>query len=237
MDGKSGSTARIIGRQRRLHETLKYRPSIIAERLKYVVLIFTWYVTESISPGKIAARLNDLGVSPVFGPLWHQGVVKYLLSNPVYVGHPTYNKASGSRFMEFCGGQVKAVNGKKTRTRDQSDQIRPDALEFAAIIDPEVFDKAQAKLAAIKTRAYRAPRTASLWLKGFVYCATCGKPMRGNNGTAGNGQEPGYLCTEYGRWGKRRTFRLRSLSNRPRLSGVHDTGLSGSDRSADQSPH
>jgi hypothetical protein len=27
--------------------------------------------------------------------------------------------------------------------------------------------------------------------------------MRGNKGTAGNGQEPGYLCASYGRWGKR----------------------------------
>jgi DNA invertase Pin-like site-specific DNA recombinase len=186
-----------------LHETLKYRPSIVAERLKYVVLIFAWYVTESISPGKIASRLNDLGISPIFGPLWHRGVVKYLLSNPVYVGRPTYNKASGSRFVEFCGGQVKAVNGKKTRTRGESDHIRPDAPEFAPLIDPQIFDKAQAKLAVTKARAFRAPQTASLWLKGLVYCATCGKPMRGNKGTAGNGQEPGYLCASYGRWGTR----------------------------------
>ena len=62
-DGKSNRPPKA------LHETLKYRPSIIAERLKYVILIFTWYVTEAFPPGKIAARLNDLGVSPVFGPL------------------------------------------------------------------------------------------------------------------------------------------------------------------------
>ena len=88
-----------------LHETLKYRPSIIDERVKYVKLIFRWYATESISPGQIAARLNDLGVSPVFSPLWHQNIIKYLLANPVYVGKPAYNKASNGRFMEFTGGQ------------------------------------------------------------------------------------------------------------------------------------
>ena len=31
-----------------LHETLKYRPSIVDERVKYVKLIFKWFTTESI---------------------------------------------------------------------------------------------------------------------------------------------------------------------------------------------
>jgi len=40
--------------------------------------------------------------------------------------------------------------------------------EFAPIIDPDVFDKAQAKLAATKTRAYRAPKTAHVRQKAEV---------------------------------------------------------------------
>lgn len=74
-----------------LHETLKYRPSIVKERIKYVKLIFQWYATEAISPGQIAERLNDLGVSPVYGPLWHRGVVQYILANPIYTGRAVYN--------------------------------------------------------------------------------------------------------------------------------------------------
>jgi hypothetical protein len=71
------------------------------------------------------------------------------------------------------------------------------------MVAPEIFDKAQAKLAVTKTRAYRAPKTASLWLRGFVVCAKCGKPMRGLSGNPGNGLQPGYVCAEYGRWGTR----------------------------------
>ena len=56
-----------------LHETLKYRPRSLPSGSSTSVLIFKWYTTEAISPGQIAARLNDLGVSPVYGPLWHQG--------------------------------------------------------------------------------------------------------------------------------------------------------------------
>ena len=144
-----GREERFDGKRNRppkaLHETLKYRPSIVAERVKYVKLVFKWYTTESITAGQIAARLNDLGVSPVFGPLWHQGVVKYLLANPVYIGRPSYNKQSSGRFMEFAGGQVKAAERKPARKHAESDQIRPEKSEFAPIIDPDVFDKAQVK--------------------------------------------------------------------------------------------
>ena len=131
-----GRRERFDGKRNRppkaLHETLKYRPSIIDERVKYVRLIFKWYTTESITAGQIATRLNDLGVSPVFGPLWHQGVVKYLLANPVYVGRPTYNKQSNSRFMEFSDGQVKTAERKPSRKHAESDQIRPEQRRIQA---------------------------------------------------------------------------------------------------------
>ena len=105
--------------------------------------------------------------------------------------------------MEFTGGQVKAAERKSARRHTESDQVRPDRDEFKPMVAPDVFDKAQAKLAAAKARAYRAPKTASLWLRGFVVCAKCGKPMRGLSGNPGNGLQPGYLCAEYGRWGTR----------------------------------
>ena len=202
-----GRRERFDGKRNRppkaLYETLKYRPSIIDERVKYVRLIFKWYTTESITAGQIATRLNDLGVSPVFGPLWHQGVVKYLLTNPVYVGRPTYNKQSNSRFMEFSNGQVKTAERKPSRKRAESDHICPEEQEFKPMIDPDVFDKAQAKLAATKTRADSAPKTAGLWLKGFVVCGQCAKPMWGLWGNGRNSLAPGYICSQYRRWGKR----------------------------------
>jgi hypothetical protein len=195
-----GRQERFDGKKNRppkaLHETLKYRPSIIAERIKYVILIFQWFTTEAISPGQIATRLNDLGVSPVYGPLWHRSMVKYLLTNGVYRGRPIFNKASSSRFMEYVDGQVKTANRTKvSRKRDESDQIRSEEQEFPPIIDGEVFGKAQAKLAAAKKRTYRAPNTVQMWLKGYVYCATCLKSMRIS--------QTHYLCSSYCRHGTR----------------------------------
>ncbi|MBN2022972.1 MAG: recombinase family protein [Pirellulales bacterium] len=186
-----------------LHETLKYRPSIVAERIKYVKRIFKWFTTESISAGQIAVRLNDLGVSTVYGPLWHQNTIKHLLTNPVYLGRPTYNKESGGRFMEFSNGQVRTAARKTDRPRDKADQIAPDKEEFPPVVAPEVFEKARAKLAATKKRVYRAPKNAHLWLKGLLVCSRCGKPMRAQSGNERNGLAPGYICAEYGRWGSR----------------------------------
>ncbi|MBN2021587.1 MAG: recombinase family protein [Pirellulales bacterium] len=186
-----------------LHETLKYRPSMVAERVKTVQRIFKWYTTENVSAGQIARRLNDLGIAPVYSPLWHQGVIKYILANPVYTGHPTYNKQSNSRFMEFSGGQVRTAERKPARPRDKTDQVRPEQQEFKPLVAPEVFEKAQAKLTATKTRTYRAPKTAHLWLKGFLICSKCDKPMRAQSGNKSNGLAPGYICSEYARWGTR----------------------------------
>ena len=110
---------------------------------------------------------------------------------------------SNSRFMEFTGGQVKTAERKPSRKRAEADHIRPEKQEFKPMIDPDVFDKAQAKLAATKTRAHSAPKTAGLWLKGFVVCGQCGKPMWGLWGNGRNSLAPGYICSQYRRWGKR----------------------------------
>jgi hypothetical protein len=123
-------------------------------------------------------------------------VVEYLLRNPIYTGRPVYNKASTSRFMEFVDGQVKTANrSKPSRKRTKSDQIKPEKQEFGPIIEQEMFDEAQVKLTAAKKRTYRAPNTVAMWLKGFVVCGKCGKPMRISAGH--------YLCSSYCRFGTR----------------------------------
>ena len=119
-----------------------------------------------------------------------------VLGNTIYLGRPTYNKASNSRFMEFVDGQVKTANRSKLyRKRSEADQIRSEEQEFSPIIDEAVFDKAQAKLAAAKKRTYRTPNNAQMWLKGLVVCGKCGKPMRI--------AQAHYVCSNYSRFGAR----------------------------------
>ena len=119
---------------------------------------------------------------------------------PICTGHPHYNKASTGRFVEFSSGQVKTAEKGVSRRHADADQIKPDSDEFKPMVPVEMFEQAQLKLAATKTREYAAPKTASLWLRGLVICAQFGKPMRGRSGTPTNRLKSGYVCSEYSRW-------------------------------------
>jgi hypothetical protein len=159
-----GRTERFDGKRNRppkeLNDVPRLRPSIIAERVKHARLIFVWFAIENIAPGQIAARLNDRGVSPLFGPLWHCSLIRGMLANPAYFGYPTWNKASNRRFVKFCGGQIKSVNGQKTgRKRAEADHFRPDEPEYKPLTDQETWDKVQNKLAVLGEK-YRAPKQA-----------------------------------------------------------------------------
>ena len=199
------------------HDVLKIRPSIKKERLDVVRQIFAWYATESISPGQIAARLNDMGVDPVMGDFWNKVKIRNFLKNPAYIGLPTFNKNGGSRFVEYVDGrlrEVAKVNGrvKLGRKRAKKDFIQPDKPEYPPIIDSATWNTVQRKLDESSTRVNaipkRAPNTSDLWLKPFLVCGHCGKPMRATRG--GTDQAwPSYFCGTYGTYGKNNPFGCR----------------------------
>lgn len=183
-------------------DTLRYRPSIERERIKTVKQIFKWYATEDISPQQIANRLNDLKISSIFGPAWYKQTIRALLRNPVYLGLPAWNKRAGSEFVEYVDGQTRDIKGKSVRGRRRkpADYIQPDKPEFKAIIDKETWADVQRRIADTTT-GHRAPHTADLWLRPFVICGRCGKPMHSTNGRSTKGLWKSYFCGTYNRFG------------------------------------
>ena len=116
-----------------LHETLKYRPSIVAERIEYVVLIFKWYTTEAISAGQIAARLNDLNVSPVYSPL---------LASGCHQIHPVESRLCRSpHLQQGQPGPIHGVCGRPSQNRQSLENdtkalwIGPDSIRGAIHAD------------------------------------------------------------------------------------------------------
>lgn len=199
-----------------------YAPSIRTERMEFVNEMFRWYATEEISPSQIAARLNDAGVSSVFGEGWNKQKVKQTLMNPAYIGMPAYNKRSSGRFWEYVGGEmhpVKRTKGraKAGRTRSQDDYIFPSKPVFAPIVPIELFNEVQHKLKKSskeykeKVPSPRSPRTASFWLRNILFCSGCSKPMRAWNA---NPDRPNpyrsYFCANYGTYGKQNPTGCRS---------------------------
>lgn len=187
-------------------DTLRLRPSIETDRIKIVSQIFRWYATEAVSPKQIADRLNDLKVSALFSEAWYKQTVKALLTNPVYIGLPAWNKRAGASFAEYVGGQVREiVEAKRGRRREPADYVQPDRPEFAPIIDKQTWETVQRKLGESSTKhshPRRAPHAADLWLRPFMVCGHCMKPMHANQGASkGSRLWPSYFCGTYNKYG------------------------------------
>jgi DNA invertase Pin-like site-specific DNA recombinase len=182
------------------NDTLRYRPGN-SERLEVVRNIFHWYATEDVSPGQIATRLNKLGITTTVGDIWNKQIVRQLLLNPVYIGLPAWNKRGGSRFKEWVGGKIQDVTGKAGRTRQPEDYVQPEKPEFEPIIDLETWYAVQAKIVANKQGKKRSPQVSGLWLKGFLVCGKCNKPMHAC-GPQPRMEYGSYICGTYGTYGK-----------------------------------
>jgi DNA invertase Pin-like site-specific DNA recombinase len=186
--------------QKDVSDFFALRPSIEKDRIKIVRQIFDWYLTEAISPGRIAERLNAAKVDCIFGEAWNKVKIAALLSNPVYVGKPAWNKRGSSRFVEFTGGELHDVSrqAKSGRKRTHSDII---AIEqFKPMIAPATWQAVQDKIEASKQGKRRPSNTEAMYLKPFLFCGRCGKPMRATVGQAR--LMPSYFCGTYGTYGK-----------------------------------
>jgi len=136
-----------------------------------------------------------------------------MLGNPIYVGFPTWNKKGASRFVEFVGGDLKAVapRVKTGRRRDAADLVKPEKPAFKPLVSSKTWERVQEKLQAgteeAKAVKKRPAKTEELWLKPFLVCGHCGKTMRATRGESpGTGGKyrlwPSYFCATYGSYGK-----------------------------------
>jgi hypothetical protein len=86
----------------------------------------------------------------------------------------------------------KPDSGMKHHERE--DWIMPKEAIFQPIVDPDVFERVQKKIAALPEKK-RSPKSASMWLAGLVYCANCGRAMCGKKDTRTG--KPQYICSTY----------------------------------------
>ena len=184
-------------------DTLFVRPSIEKDRIKWVKKIFEWYANENISPLQIASRLNQLKVDPIMGP-WESVRIRQLLSNPVYIGLPTWNKKGAARFVEYVDGKPQPVQHKKGgRKRKTTDYIQPDKPLFKSLIDKTIWNKCQRKAESAKSSVpFRSPKTAELWLRPFLICGHCKRPMHATTGRSTKRLWPSYFCSTYNKYGR-----------------------------------
>jgi hypothetical protein len=142
------------------------------ENADVVRMIFNWYAKEYKTPGQIAVDLNQMMIPPSSkqGKEWVKESVLVLLKNVHYDGKVVYGRKKQTVVFE---------NGKKVTKRLMQ---RPEDMMIAegkhpAIVDHEIFELAQERIAG---RGYMAPRTRralSNPFAGLLRCPVCGYMM------------------------------------------------------------
>ena len=142
-----------------------------------VRMIFNWYVKEYKTPGQISDILNQMSIPPSKGKDWTREAVLVLLKNVQYDGKVIFGRKKQTVVFE---------NGKKVtkRLKQRPEDVLIVEGKHTAIIDHDVFELAQERIAG---RAYMAPRTGKELrniFAGLLRCPVCDHSMvyRNNHG-------------------------------------------------------
>lgn len=133
--------------------------------------IFEWTVKERLTPGKIAKRLDTMGVPTYSGnPEWSIATIKTILTNPTYIGKVRWNDRMQVKTM---------VDGKLVASRPRSNHTEKYMLydgkhKAHALVDEETFNAASSKFYSDKTKSNLKLRNP---LAGLLVCQKCGKAM------------------------------------------------------------
>ena len=142
---------------------------IIEEEAEIVRHIFHLYTKESMTPGKIAKKLNEMGVPAPKGGAWVKCTIRQIVQNKHYAGKVIFNRTKKTTVIE---------NGAKMtrRLRQAEDDIIVAEGKHTAIIDPETWEAA-CKLVARhpKVRHMKALKNV---FGGVLVCSKCGRAMR-----------------------------------------------------------
>lgn len=141
---------------------------IIEDQAEVVRLIFDLYTKEGLTPGRIAQRLDSMGIKPAKSEKWPKDSVRTILRNVHYIGKVRYNYVKRVPVLE--NGEV-----VKKRLSQPEEEVIIAEGKHQAIIDRETWEAAQAVIANNpKTRYDRAIRNV---LSGVLVCGRCGRAM------------------------------------------------------------
>ena len=140
------------------------------ENSDIVRMIFNWYAKECWTPKQIADELNRMMIPPSKGKEWVKESVLVLLKNVHYDGKVVFGQRKQTVVVE---------NGKKVtkRLKQQPEDTLIAEGKHPAIVEHEIFELAQERIAG---RGYMAPKTRrplSNPFAGLLTCPICGYAM------------------------------------------------------------
>ncbi len=159
-------------------------------RADIVRLIYQWFTADGKSLYQIAQDLNSLGIPSPKNAAWARVTIRRILANPTYSGRYVQHQwdAAGVKHNRYRAPEEK----RHARRRPAEEHM---AAEVPAIIEPDVWTRAQERLAHI--RRERPGQTIEPYeLSGLLVCGVCGRTLHGNRITAKGGKiHRYYVCT------------------------------------------
>jgi len=155
--------------------------------------IFMWYTNGWKIP-QIVAHLNQEPIPAPQGDRWYDTTVRRILQQPAYQGTAYYNRHE--TLWDAIGQPRRRGRGRlqapRYRLRPPEEWI---AMAVPAIVEPELWQRAQEQLRVNKRFAPRNNRQHRYPLRGLLVCGVCGRTLIGR--TARGKQS--YACRHGGK--------------------------------------
>jgi DNA invertase Pin-like site-specific DNA recombinase/DNA-binding transcriptional MerR regulator len=144
-----------------------------AKEVKTVRRIFTEFVNEARSLSAITARLNAGNIPSPQGGRWSCRTIAQLVRRTAYRGDFRFNVVAAGQFFRIdAKGEV-----VESSEIESPGRVFEKTAVYEPIIDPKLFDKAQAKLQRLSQN--RSQRKSQYALSGILRCDNCGEVMFG----------------------------------------------------------
>ncbi len=159
-----------------------------------VRMVFDMYANQNIAPYTIAEKLDEMGVKPRKAKHFSQATVKDMLTNQHYLGKVVWNRHKT---------QVDYIDREITKSRPRHKEFLIFDGKHPAIIDQELFDKAQERKG--KNPCTRKDGELRNPLARLLFCQ-CGRSMSYRTYKDKDGRErnePRCLCQDQTRCGTR----------------------------------
>src|SRR3954454_6430720 len=178
------------------------RFEVVEEEARTVRLIFAWVGLERLSLREVCRRLQQAGCPNRRGNgLWYASTLHGMLSNTAYIGRAVYGH---SRYLPSRPG-LRPLRGHPQPPKRPGMRVampREEWIEVPvpALVDPAVFEAAQAQLAENRQRKRDSLRGPRWLLQGLTVCHRCGyayygktAPVSGRDRSKGEYRH--YRCT------------------------------------------
>jgi site-specific DNA recombinase len=152
------------------------RFEVVESEAHIVRLIFAWIGLDRMSLRAVCRRLKQMGCQTRQGSTyWHASTIRGMLDNPAFIGRAAFGRG---RFLP-PRPRLRPIRGHLKPSPRATSRIavsRDEWIEIPvpAIIDPTVFEAAQAQLEENRKRK-RERRRGQCWLlQGLTVCQRCG---------------------------------------------------------------